>query len=816
MKNRRIDGACLLLLGVAAAMFMSRAVWSGNPIGVYPSDGTRLHYFVREYLLQSVAAGRLPLWNPFTQFGAPFLANMQWGVFYPLNFALARVPTDLAYNLFIGIHLWLAGAFMYLLARDWRLEPAPACVAGASFMFSGRLISMAWGGGLNHLSAAAWLPLIVLCFSRTEKARSVRAAMLWAVACSGAWTLQILSGHPQYSYLSALVTLALAAWTAGERPRGPGRLIPFWIWLATIAAGLALSAVQLGPTYEAMALSTRSFGWHVVSVPSSFEGSYNPIRLVTWLMPDVFGNAVSLRPAATDWLSLVLKEPHSDEFRGYMGVLPLVLALMTAADWRRDRRVLVLWSLVLGSLLLAIGDLTPFYGLLYRVVPPFRVFRIPARFLNVVSFGMALLAGVGAQRLLDAREHDQRIRQWTKSLIVLVALIVIGTVVGVAARTQLLAYGQQLARPLFALRPSGFSLPTADRSALVAHAYALGLGSALTAAMFLAATAATIGLAAGRNRRVAVACVVVVTGLDLGLQAHMYSSAEPMAIHYPGNAALVALLRSAPDQSRAYTFAPSGPSTRPDPIRPSDNVFMHEHLLTAAGYDSFELQTYRAARDLLDADLKSGSSFVASLFGLKYIVSTTPLSSAGLRRLDEIATAGVYENAAALPRFYVAGRARRVSDPAAALAQVQNRDVRPGDEVLVESAGPLPDTPPGSAGDARVLDAAPEQIELSVHATRDGYLVANDTFYPGWAAAVDGRAAPILRANGLVRAVPVAAGDHRVTMTFAPAPLSAGWRISATTAGVLALVVCGLLAMGARRGQTAAATQPLRETIPER
>ncbi|HVZ23748.1 MAG TPA: hypothetical protein VG871_21890, partial [Vicinamibacterales bacterium] len=475
-----IDAGCLTWFAAAAAVYIARAVWSGGVLGAYPSDGTRLHYFVREYLLQSIADGRLPLWNPFTQFGAPFLANMQWGVFYPLNFALARVPTDLAYNLFIAVHLALAGGFMYLLARDWALDRAPAFVAGTAFMFSGRLVSFAWGGGLNHLSAIAWLPLVVLCFSRAGAARPARRAALWAALCSAAWAIQILSGHPEYAFLSGLVMLVVAVWMAADRSSGSTRLAPLGLWIAVVAIGLALSAVQLGVTYEATTLSTRAFGWHAAAIPSSIEGSYNPIRILTWLIPDAFGNAVSLRPASTDWLSLVLKEPHSDEFRGYVGILPLALAFATLSGWRRDRRATMLWSITGIGLVLALGRLTPVYGLLYRIAPPLRVFRIPARFLNIVVFAVALLAGVGAQRLIDA--PDARFRAWARGLGVVATLLLASVAVGFVVRTPLLAYGQRLAAPLFASRPSGFGLDAAGRSALIAHAYALGLRSTLVTA----------------------------------------------------------------------------------------------------------------------------------------------------------------------------------------------------------------------------------------------------------------------------------------------------------------------------------------------
>ena len=61
-----------------------------------------------------------------------------------------------------------------------------------------------------------------------------------------------------------------------------------------------------------------------------------------------------------------------------------------------------------------------------------------------------------------------------------------------------------------------------------------------------------------------------------------------------------------------------------------------------------------------------------------------------------------------------------------------------------------------------------ERVTVDVDAPSDGFVLVNETFYPGWVATIDGTAAPILRANAFVRAVRVAAGKHRIVMEFRP------------------------------------------------
>ena len=69
--------------------------------------------------------------------------------------------------------------------------------------------------------------------------------------------------------------------------------------------------------------------------------------------------------------------------------------------------------MVLGGVLaalglaLAIGGYNPLYPFLYQVVPGLGLFRVPARWLFVYSFGVALLAGLGAESGLAGRAGAQ-------------------------------------------------------------------------------------------------------------------------------------------------------------------------------------------------------------------------------------------------------------------------------------------------------------------------------------------------------------------------------------------------------------------------
>src|SRR5205807_1388012 len=88
---------------------------------------------------------------------------------------------------------------------------------------------------------------------------------------------------------------------------------------------------------------------------------------------------------------------------GYVGVAGLVLAGLGLVGGHRRAEAALLGAVVLGALLLALGQFGPLYPVLYSFVPGLGLFRVPARWLFVASFGLALLAAIGVDQLERAR-----------------------------------------------------------------------------------------------------------------------------------------------------------------------------------------------------------------------------------------------------------------------------------------------------------------------------------------------------------------------------------------------------------------------------
>lgn len=414
---RRYRDAILLplVLATTTAAFAWKLLFTGLVVIGY--DTMAYMYPYRVFAAEALRDGRVPLWNPWIFFGVPFLANLQSAVFYPLHALFLILPGPFAMNASVVLHFFLAAWFAALAARGIaRLDWWSAGVAGLLYGFSGFVGAQV--GHLNQLNAAAWLPLAALTLHYSLEAHAIR----WAVATGAILAVQLLAGHAQESYmtvvaLAAYVTfhVAVVAWTLTFPRRAPhgdglgvwaqslregapsvaprptdlsfrgGAALRWRAWwrhaawsgvLLGIAGALAggIAAVQALPTTELTAVSIRAGG---MSFGEAISFSLPPRELFVGLLP-TFG----------------LASPSSNEFLGWVGFSGATLVLAGITFRARQPAVLFFAILALVALLLALGNHTPIYGSIFRL-PGMNLFRVPARWLFLATFGASIVGGAG-------------------------------------------------------------------------------------------------------------------------------------------------------------------------------------------------------------------------------------------------------------------------------------------------------------------------------------------------------------------------------------------------------------------------------------
>jgi len=165
------------------------------------------------------------------------------------------------------------------------------------------------------------------------------------------------------------------------------------------------------------------------------------------------------------------------------------------------------------------------------------------------------------------------------------------------------------------------------------------------------------------------------------------------------------------------------------------------------------------------------------------------VSGGGRFRLAHSGDVKIYRNLDNLPRAYLVGKARLVPDDTEAIATMRRPAFDPRREVIVHD-GSANDYGWDGPGQVEIVSYAAEEIVLRSEAGAPGYLVLSDAWYPGWVAYLDGRPAPVRRANVMFRCVEVPAGQHEVRFCYEPAWLRPAAVISlAGLALLLGLIV---------------------------
>jgi hypothetical protein len=757
------------------------------------------YHFAAEYLRQGV----IPLWNPHLYSGAPFAADIQSGLFYPLNLILFLLVPELTYEWLEALaifHFWLAGTNMYICLRLLTpASPTPAeeeqtagligrplrslaAFAGAlAFQFSDLFI--VHFGNLNMIAVAAWLPLVFLLFHRSLLQNRPGLA-----AASGAvLAFATLAGHIQIT-LFILLTLALyTLWYSGYslhtsplNPKPPGetdhpirtidhapsltshasRFTPhvsrltFYVlyFTLTLLTTIGLSALLLLPAYEMSQYTPRA----QLPYEEAARYSLHPVQMVGLLVPGYFG-----RDPALHW------GPWERVETGYIGIMTLILALIGVLLSRGYFKGFLM-GLGLLSLLLAMGGYSLFHGWLYAFAPGFDQMRAPARFILLLDFSLAALAAFGLNELLAPLTPAGQARlsallkglTWSLGGLLVVALP--------------LSYYAMLV--------------TQDRNpAIFNRAVGAASGVAFFAFFVIASLVALyIVCNYSLHEYIGGSLVILIIGLDLFMLGYNVDTGHtyPVAgFHHPE---ALAFLQNDPNLYRLEVTTDVWHAWQP-------NTALLNHLYDVWGlYNPLTL----ADTTLYWSGAPPRNTGRYNFLGIKYIIASkagAPADGNIVPVFEADPQINIYLNQDALARVLFVGQAEVVADQAAAWEAIRAADFDPAQTVILEEGEAL-NTQPNSR--LAILQYGINEVTVSVESDQPGYLVLSDAYYPGWQTFVDGQPEPIRRANYAFRAVYVPAGAHEVKFRFEP-PI---WKVGLAITGLTLLTLILWLIWQGRKG----------------
>ncbi len=765
MANR---ARAILAIGIAAMALP--LVWALTLPGVFVGDGADLYSYqmpMRDAVAATLRRGELMAWNPWLLGGVASHAGMQLGMLYPVNVAVGLLTGKASVLLLYILHLLLLGAGGAVLARVHLgaragQSPWPMLGSAAVWVGCGATWGHLWAGHVSFIEAWALWPWLWAAVLRAWQTRSFAAVLL----ATGVTALQVLAGHPQATFLCGvgLVGLLLAHVVTAPEPaadrqglaRWPNSLAALAVLAITGAGAALLAAAQLFPTAAMAEHLNRS-----LSTPMELAMAFSvpPRSLMTALAPHVWGG-----PGRS------LADVSYHESLAWVGAIGLALGLLGVL--RSGRRGVLLFAGIGFFLLLSLGKDSPLLPTLVDLLPGFGAFRVPSRWLIPAVAFMALLVADGlapaeapaplAAKLgtkADAKGPPrpmplaQRIgpivlwmlaavpallalqvradRGWWAEIVQGKAQEATQTVSLVSA--ELFAVAAALAVAGWMLRHAAWHARLAPLLAGLAVAEALWFGSQHVGAAFqrpesvvawsAEESAAIAGAVDGQHR---LATSAALRQADFGGRAGVrivggYEPTITREADWYGN-----LLAGRSEDGYSVNFQVRGPSPWLDRMAAS-------HVLI----------------DARDPSVQRGFSLwpvVASLTSGRQL-RQNPKPMARLAWAQTIAV-----------------------DPDSKSVIGRLTQTPPETPVLAEA---LPHTP-GAGGPLQLLEDTPQRVVAQVSATAPAVLVLRDALAPGWHASVDGQVQPIVRADGLFRAVAVPAGQHQVVWQFAAPGLQAG------------------------------------------
>lgn len=729
---------------------------------------------------ETLLVGHLPLWNPLVGMGAPLLANYQSALFYPpywfhfLTYLFGGVGL-MAWGqaLVVVFHFIVAGVGMVELTRRLGLNRLAQTVSGLAFSLSGYLVARAWFASIN--AAVAWLPWVMYFALKAVRGNErFRWGKLGLVI-----GLQLLAGHAQTTWYTLLLAGLWGAYWGWQRSSDQddaqsqvgGRwerfkvqalsLLESEIKLAgAVLLGAALAAVQLLPTAVYLTQSQRA-----TAVDYDFAMTYSfwPWRLLGLLAPGLFGSPASgdYWGYATFWEDAV-----------YIGLLPVLLALgillkasftpkrfnergRSQSDLARPRSfVLFLFVVSLISLLLALGNNTPVFPWLYRRIPTFSMFQAPARFTIWLEFALPLLAGLGVQIW---RRPENKGLYWTRLGTAGAFAVMLGT-----------GLGWYLMRDLN---------PTFLRATALAGFWGLGAG-------VLSLTAPK----RGQEWRVwwgwlvalwvSADLLVAGWGLNPGVDVDFYIESNET----------VSEVQEMLGQGRLY-IPPSHEhevkydqffrfdAFRPEGIDWQDlravilpNLNMLDGITSVNNFDPLVPGHYARWMEMLEQVDAQTENQLLDWIGVTVVEKQNPARDLGVSFYPRDAGS----------RVKWVPCARFVADEEQVWERIASGQMDLDAEVLLvgpDQPAPEDCSSPGK-GRAVLIAESPNQLVIQTESESSGWLVLADTWYPGWKAWVGGQSTPIMRANGVFRAVRLPAGIHLVRFRYRPAAFLIGLLVS--------------------------------------
>ena len=718
--------------------------------------GARSDMFIAGYSFRLFGAetfretGTIPQWNPYLLGGLPYIAAMHGDIFYPTAWLRWIMPVDLAITWGMAVHFVLAGWLTFRFARALGLSWGAAIFAGVAYELTGIVASQMSPGHDGKLFVSALTPLVFWTLLR-----AIRDQQRWAFGALAVEVALIVLGHYHMAYFlliaMGLWALYLAFWDT-ERAPGNNPWLAIGYAAVSVVVGLGITGLQVIPFFEYIKYSPRAAGGPNTGWEFATSYAFPPSEVFTTILPQFNGVLEHY------WGQNGIKF-HTE----YIGFLPLALMTLAFGDKARRRLVIALTVLAVVFLFFSFGGYTPFYRPFFELLPMLNKIRAMGMVFFLPAFFIALLAGVGFERLL-ARTVSMR------SVLIVTGAFAAFAVLGATGALQGLT--ESMAIP-----------ERAD--AVSANAGELRAGAVRLLLFVVLGGGALFAVASGKlSRMAAIAAVSIVAVADLYTVDIKFYEFSARAKVLFANDAVTTYLHNV---KLPYRVIDAGVYDK--------SILMAYRIPVVMGYHGFELRTYD---ELGGAPTWQNvlSPNVMDLLSVRYLILPGAQEVPGFKQVVP-PTQTAFGTTAVLYEKEVFGPYARVIPTAAKIPEDQLVPTVVNPQFVANSVVLFPDTSSVVAGELKQpfptsnvtatvssWTAGRMSIALTGADTMPTHLLVSENWYPDWHATIDGKPGVVRRADNTLLSVDLPAGAKQVDFVFDSPAYAKGKMVS-----LLALLV---------------------------
>lgn len=311
----------------------------------------------KEFLLNSLKNGILPLWNPNMWAGFPEYADSTLGLFNPFNLIYLLFPNLNGITIATLVSYFLAFSGTYLFLKSEGLKKFPALIGAVVFAFSGSMINISLD--IIRLNAICFLPWILLAIKKKN-------FFLTTVFLS----LNILAGQFQHFYMPQFFIVGYILFFSKKTELKKNLLL----YILSFGFSIGITFFTLLPQINFIQHTTRD----QAGLTYNTIWSLHPASIIRFFFADFWGR----RNEGSFW------GPNITYSFGYIGFFPLVFILTRLK--KNNKKYNFLLALAIFSLLISLGKYNPFFNL-FLLIPGMSLFRNPSSWLIIYSFSLAIL-----------------------------------------------------------------------------------------------------------------------------------------------------------------------------------------------------------------------------------------------------------------------------------------------------------------------------------------------------------------------------------------------------------------------------------------